>query len=141
MEIPDHSVASCRSSELRCLRRHAGLDGEGDENFVWHSYQLTEQAPAEARLISANVLGSVDAMIAEIDRKLTGQIDQIVFDGRERVAMHRSSIARLRRHLQVIELAPKNMRREQAVFIFLTSRNVRKKLWKSRFVWSEILRG
>ncbi|KVU14954.1 hypothetical protein WK62_30415 [Burkholderia ubonensis] len=85
---------------------------------MWHSYQLTEQVPAEARLISANVLGSVDAMIAEIDRKLTGQISQIVFDGRERVAMHRSSIARLRRHLQVIELAPKNMRREQAVVIF-----------------------
>ncbi len=85
---------------------------------MWHSYQLTEQALAEAKLISANVLGTVDAMIAEIDRKLTGQINQIVLDGRERVAMHLSSIVRLRRHLQVIELAPKNMRRDQIVVIF-----------------------
>ncbi|EDT41170.1 hypothetical protein [Burkholderia ambifaria] len=85
---------------------------------MWHSYQLTEQVLAEAKLISSDVLGTVDAMIAEIGRKLTGQINQIVFEGRERVAMHLSSIVRLRRHLQVIELAPKNICRDQTVVIF-----------------------
>lgn len=42
----------------------------------------------------------------------------VSLNGRERVAIHLSSIVRSRRHLQVIESAPKNMRRDQAVVIF-----------------------
>ncbi|KVP52943.1 EvpB family type VI secretion protein [Burkholderia ubonensis] len=39
---------------------------------------LSEQALADAKLISSDVLETVEAMIAEIDRKLTGQINQIL---------------------------------------------------------------
>ena len=39
---------------------------------------LAQQALAQTKLISSDVLGSIEAMIAEIDRKLTAQVNQIL---------------------------------------------------------------